>query len=76
VQGQPLSFVLDVAITLTVQTQQVDPVTKQFQTETKALLNVSPRNVFNAWELAGAGYTDRIQSTPATVSALLGMIPS
>jgi len=76
VQGQPLSFVLDVAITLTVQTQQVDPVTKQFQTETKALLNVSPRNVFNAWELAGAGYTDRIQSTPATITALLGMIPS
>jgi len=76
VQGQPLSFVLDVAITLTVETQQIDPITKQKQTETKALLNVSPRNVFNAWELAGAGYTDRIQSTPATVSALLGMIPS
>jgi prepilin-type N-terminal cleavage/methylation domain-containing protein len=73
IQGQPLSFVLDVAITLTVQTQQVDPVTKQFQTETKALLNVSPRNVFNAWELAGIGYTDRIQSTPASITALLGL---
>jgi len=72
IQGQPLSFVLDVAITLTVQTQQVDPVTKLKQTETKALLNVSPRNVFNAWELAGIGYTDRIQSTPASVAALLG----
>ena len=33
----------------------IDPVTKQFQTETKALLNVSPRNVFNAWQLAGLG---------------------
>jgi hypothetical protein len=76
VQGQPLSFVLDVAITLTVQTQQLDPVTKTFQQETKALLNVSPRNVFNAWELAGMGYTDRIQSTPASITALLGMIPS
>jgi hypothetical protein len=71
IQGQPLSFVLDVAITLTVQTQQVDPVTKLKQTETKALLNVSPRNVFNAWELAGIGYTDRIQSTPASITALL-----
>ncbi len=73
VQGQPVVFVLDVAITLTVQTQQLDPTTKQYQTETKALLNVSPRNVFNAWELAGMGYTDHIQSTPATVTALLGM---
>jgi prepilin-type N-terminal cleavage/methylation domain-containing protein len=72
IQGQPLSFVLDVAITLTVETQQVDAVTKQKQQETKALLNVSPRNVFNAWELAGIGYTDRIQSTPASVRALLG----
>ena len=76
VQGQPLNFVLDVAITLTVNTAQVDPVTKAIQKETKALLNVSPRNVFNAWELAGIGYTDRIQSTPASVRALLTMTPS
>jgi len=76
VQGKKLNFVLDVAITLTVNTQQVDAVTKQRQQETKALLNVSPRNVFNAWELAGIGYTDRIQSTPASVKALLGMTPS
>jgi prepilin-type N-terminal cleavage/methylation domain-containing protein len=73
IQGQPLSFVLDVAITLTVETQQVDPITKLKQQETKALLNVSPRNVFNAWELAGVGFTDRIQSTPASVSLLTGM---
>ena len=76
VQGQPVVFVLDVAITLTVQTQQKDPVTGQYQNETKALLNVSPRNVFNAWQLANSGFTDHIQSTPATVSALLGMQPS
>jgi type II secretory pathway pseudopilin PulG len=73
IQGQQVGFVLDVAITLTIQTQQVDPVTKQFQQETKALLNVSPRNVFNAWELGQWSYSDRIQSTPATVSALMGM---
>jgi hypothetical protein len=71
VQGTPFTFITDVAITLTVQTQQIDPVTKQYQTETKALLNVSPRNVFNAWALASIGYTDRIQSTPAIVTSLL-----
>jgi hypothetical protein len=71
VQGTPFTFVLDVAITLTVQTEQLDPVTRQYQTETKALLNVSPRNVFNAWALASIGYTDRIQSTPVSVTSLL-----
>jgi hypothetical protein len=54
-----------------VQTQQLDPITNTYQTETKALLNVSPRNVFNAWSLASIGYTDRIQSTPVTVTNLL-----
>ena len=75
VGATPFTFVLDVAITLTVQTQQVDPVTKAYQTETKALLNVSPRNVFNAWALAGMSYTDRIQSTPVSVTALLPPLP-
>ncbi len=71
IQGSPVTFILDVAITLTVQTEQIDPVTRAFQTETKALLNVSPRNVFNAWMLAGVSYTDRIQSTPTSVTLLL-----
>ena len=71
VQGTPFNFVLGVAITLTVETEEIDPITRQKQTETKALLNVSPRNVFNAWMLASIGYTDRIQSTPATVTELL-----
>jgi hypothetical protein len=71
VSGTQFTFVLDVAVTLTVQTQQQDPITHQYQTETKALLNVSPRNVFGAWELAGMSYTSRIQSTPATITALL-----
>lgn len=70
-QGTTFTFVLDVAVTLTAQTTLVDPVTKQYQTETKALLNVSPRNVYNAYSLASLGYTDHIQSTPATVTALL-----
>jgi hypothetical protein len=50
-------------------------VTKRKQQETKALLNVSPRNVFNSWALAGMSYTDRIQSTPASVTALLAPLP-
>ena len=39
--------------------------------ETKALLNVSPRNVFNVWQLASAGVAERIQPMPPTVTALL-----
>jgi len=75
VQGTAFRFILDVAITLTVQTQQIDPVTREYQKETKALLNVSPRNVFNSWSLASIGYTDRIQSTPVTVTSLLAPVP-
>jgi prepilin-type N-terminal cleavage/methylation domain-containing protein len=64
-------FVVDVAITLTVQTPDKDPVTGLYQKETKALLNVSPRNVFNVWQLAGLHITNRVQSIPASVVALL-----
>jgi prepilin-type N-terminal cleavage/methylation domain-containing protein len=64
-------YVTDVAITLTVQTQLLDPVTKQYQTETKALLNVSPRNVFHAWTLASLGVSNRIQPIPPPVANLL-----
>jgi type II secretory pathway pseudopilin PulG len=68
-----ISYITDVAITLTVQTQQVDSVTKQFQKETKALLNVSPRNIFDVWQLASMTppLTNRVQPTPASVTALL-----
>jgi prepilin-type N-terminal cleavage/methylation domain-containing protein len=65
------TFVLDVAITLTVRTQNRDLNTGQFMTETKALLNVSPRNVFNVWQLAGLGVNNRVQPIPPTVTALL-----
>jgi len=66
-----MQYVLDVAITLTVQTQQIDPLTRAYQTETKALLNVSPRNVFNTWMMAGLSENVRVQSTPPSVTALL-----
>src|SRR5712692_9852083 len=58
------AFVTDVAVTLTVQTQLQDPQTHQFQQETKALLNVSPRNVFNAFLLARQGNDNRVQAMP------------
>ena len=66
-----VDFVTDVAITLTVQTQQVDPITHQHQFETKTLLNVSPRNVFNVWELASMSLNDRVQPMPPSVVNLL-----
>lgn len=71
VGGTPYTLVLDVAVTLTVWTQSTDPITKQYQTETKALLNVSPRNVGFTWQFAGLAYNNRVQPTPPTVVALL-----
>jgi len=68
-------YVIGVAITLTVQSQEMDPITKKFQKESKALLNVSPRNVFNAWQLAGLDVTNRIQPTPAQITNLLPAVP-
>lgn len=65
------TFVIDVAITLTVRTQQRDRNTADFQRETKALLNVAPRNVFNVWQMASLDIDNRVQATPASVVALL-----
>jgi len=65
------TYVVGVAITLTVRSQRQDRNTADFQRETKALLNVSPRNVFNVWQMAGLGITDRIQPTPPGVLNLI-----
>jgi hypothetical protein len=62
--------VIGVAIMTTVQTRDRDPVTNEFQTVTKALLNVAPRNVYNVWQLASLGYNNRVQPLPPTVEAL------
>lgn len=64
-------FVTDVAVTLTVQTPNKDPQTNLFQQETKALLNISPRNVFYVWELYSINQVPRNQPIPANVTALL-----
>jgi type II secretory pathway pseudopilin PulG len=75
-QVQPLGtgwLVTDVAVTLTVQTQNNDPVTHQPQKETKALLNVSPRNIYEVWTTASQNMTDvtRAQAMPSWISGLL-----
>jgi hypothetical protein len=69
VNGTP--YVLDVAVTLTVQTPNRDAITGLYETETKALLNVAPRNVFDVWQLAGLGVNNRVQPMPPSVQTLL-----
>jgi len=74
-QVQPLGggfCVTDVAVTLTVQTQNKDPQTGQFQQETKALLNVAPRNVVEVYDTASLTDPLRAQAIPPSVTALLG----
>jgi prepilin-type N-terminal cleavage/methylation domain-containing protein len=70
----PNDYVVDVSVTLTVQSQNVDPETHQIQQETKALLNVSPRNIFEGWQLAAAGVAHRIQPMPPTIGPGTGTL--
>lgn len=63
--------VTDVGVTLTVQTQNKDPQTGQFQQETKALLNISPRNVVEVFDTARLVDPTRAQNIPASVTSLL-----
>ena len=65
------TFVIGVAIMTTVRTQERDRQTNDFQRVTKALLNVSPRNVVNVWQLASLDYRNRVQPIPPTVLELL-----
>ena len=65
------TYVVNVAIMTTVRTDELDKNTGQFQTVTKALLNVAPRNVFNVWQVASLNYRDRIEPLPPSVIALL-----
>jgi hypothetical protein len=64
------NYVLDVAVTLTVETEQKDSITRKKQRETKALLNISPRNVIGTWQAAG-GNQNRIQPMPKEIANLL-----
>jgi prepilin-type N-terminal cleavage/methylation domain-containing protein len=71
--GTGTNSVVDVTVTLTVNTANLDPQTHQYQTETKALLNVAPRNVFDAWLLGGGSVTSRLQPVPPGVGTLAGL---
>ena len=64
------TFVINVAITLTSESQTPDRVAG-VQSETKALLNVAPRNVYEVWQLANMGMTNRVQPMPPSVANLL-----
>lgn len=73
-QVQPLGggyCVTDVAVTLTVQTQNKDLQTNQYQQETKALLNVAPRNVVEVYDTSSLVDPLRNQPMPASVANLL-----
>ncbi|MBI4480450.1 MAG: prepilin-type N-terminal cleavage/methylation domain-containing protein [Acidobacteria bacterium] len=67
----PFSYYLNVGVTLTAKAEFDDMQTGAEQVETKALLNVSPRNVFQAWELSTMNGTRRsVQPTPPTITTL------
>jgi hypothetical protein len=63
--------VTDVAVTLTVQPQKPDPRTGALVPETKALLNISPRNVFEVWDTASLVDPTRAQPMPPNVTTNL-----
>jgi len=65
------TFVTGVAVTLSVESQQIDLYSKQKTQATKTLLNVSPRNIFLVWTMASLGITNRLQPTPPTILLLL-----
>jgi prepilin-type N-terminal cleavage/methylation domain-containing protein len=71
VEGTDMTFTLNVAITLSARPEFEDPQTGRIDPETKALLNVSPRNVFLAWEMATlAGTKKHVQPTPPEITDL------
>jgi prepilin-type N-terminal cleavage/methylation domain-containing protein len=65
------TYVIGVAIMTTVRSQLRDQNTGDFQRVTKALLNVSPRNVVNVWQNASLTYTNRVQPLPPSIVQLL-----
>jgi len=72
-QVQPLgsgTCVTNVAVTLTVQTQNKDAVTGVPQKETKALLNVGPRNIVEVYATSNLVDPTRAQPAPLTLTAL------
>lgn len=56
-------FVLGVTVTMTVRTNQVDPESGAFRTETMTV-NLVPRNVLDAYDVAGYTSTTFVQNQP------------
>jgi prepilin-type N-terminal cleavage/methylation domain-containing protein len=63
--GTPV--VTNVGLTISVQSLKPDPHTGQYLKMTKSFLDLSPRNVLAAFELANAALTTRLQPTPPNV---------
>jgi prepilin-type N-terminal cleavage/methylation domain-containing protein len=63
------TYVTNVGFTLSVQATKLDPQTGVFPSTTKSFLNLAPRNVLAAYELATASpaITNRLQPAPANV---------
>jgi len=69
----PTNVVTNVGLTISVQSLRPDPKTGVYLTMTKSFLDLSPRNVLSAFELAGAGINfsvlnNRLQNTPPNVT--------
>jgi hypothetical protein len=69
VSGTAYTFVTNVGFTLSVQATRPDPQTGAYQQMTKSFLNLAPRNVLAAYELATASpqIANRVQATPPNV---------
>jgi len=66
--------VLNIAVTMSSRTQFRDPKTNQYQYQTKALLTVSPRNVFQAFNMANnLTGAQHVQETPPEITALAAL---
>ncbi|MBI3934373.1 MAG: hypothetical protein HY316_06745 [Acidobacteria bacterium] len=71
IDGTPFTFTINVGVTLTAKAEFDDPQTGAQQVETKALLTVSPRNIFQAWEMATmSGTKKHVQPTPPNITEL------
>jgi prepilin-type N-terminal cleavage/methylation domain-containing protein len=65
--GTTYNFTTTVSVTLTVQTSEIDPITHTQSQETKSFLNLVPRNVLGAYNLASAGVANFFQPNPTNL---------
>ena len=63
--GSTYTFTTTVSVTLTVETSEIDPITKIQSTETKSFLNLVPRNILGGYNLAVGGSSSFFQPNPS-----------